>query len=271
MQVEIRILSGARRGEHLTLSAGEIIAGGQAGCDVFFDPKNDPSARGVCLQLLGEADGWRIRKRSGGTVMVNQQVLDSEMPLRSRDVVRLSPAGPDFRFTIAAPHQDGHALPQSPPVEASSPPAASLPQPATAAPAALEADDAAGSSPPQPLRVGWAAAAALLLLLLAAAWFLLPRHQGEVVVVPPRGESPSGRDKPQPPLKPQLQDTGQNKPDPAPSRMDRRRPRPRRTREARTREATPAPAQKGPAARRRRRPKKNHQSICRRRSRPAGN
>ncbi len=214
MQVEIRILSGARRGEHLTLSAGEIIAGGQAGCDVFFDPKNDPSARGVCLQLLGEADGWRIRKRSGGTVMVNQQVLDSEMPLRSRDVVRLSPAGPDFRFTIAAPHQDGHALPQSPPVEASSPPAASLPQPATAAPAALEADDAAGSSPPQPLRVGWAAAAALLLLLLAAAWFLLPRHQGEVVVVPPRGESPSGRDKPQPPLKPQLQDTGQNKPDP---------------------------------------------------------
>jgi hypothetical protein len=100
MRVNLCVLSGSRRGECIELDADEFRAGGESSCDVYFRSENDPAARGVCVRLYREDDGWRISPVSGRESLVNQQILDSTLPIRSGDIVRLSPDGPDFRFSV---------------------------------------------------------------------------------------------------------------------------------------------------------------------------
>jgi hypothetical protein len=102
MRVSLCVLSGSRRGEWVELDTDEFRAGGELSCDVRFPPEKDPAARGVCVWLHREDDGWRISAVSGRGSLVNQQILDSTLPIRSGDIVRLSPDGPDFRFGVMA-------------------------------------------------------------------------------------------------------------------------------------------------------------------------
>jgi hypothetical protein len=90
MRVSLCVLSGSRRGEWVELDTDEFRAGGEPSCDVCFLPEDDPAARGVCVRLYREDDGWRISPASGRESLVNQQILDSTLPIRSGDIVRVA-------------------------------------------------------------------------------------------------------------------------------------------------------------------------------------
>lgn len=129
MAVEIRILSGARRGERLYLDRSQFRIGSEPGCDVFFNPQVDPAARGRSALLNLTGDGWLLRPL-GGALLVNHEPVVGEIRLRSGDLVRLSDAGPDFLFVITA-----HRTPAAEVIAAP----AAVRVPATAAPGAVMA------------------------------------------------------------------------------------------------------------------------------------
>ncbi len=120
MFVEITILSGARQGERLTLESSSLVAGDQPGDAIYFAPTRDPQVRGRRVELRREDEGWRLRNLNGGDVLINRAVVVDAMPLRSGDIVRLSPAGPDFSFVLG--HRRGSAPPaalhETPPASA---------------------------------------------------------------------------------------------------------------------------------------------------------
>jgi hypothetical protein len=109
MRVSLCVLSGSRRGEYVELDADEFCVGGEPSCDVYFRPESDAAARGVCVRLRRDDDGWRISLVSGRGSLVNQQILESTLPIRSGDIVRLSPDGPDFRFSVVTVLASDHS------------------------------------------------------------------------------------------------------------------------------------------------------------------
>jgi hypothetical protein len=100
MAVEIQILSGARQGERIELAADSFQAGDVPGCDVYFDPRQDPGARSRVASFRLKDDGWYLASSSGGELMVNDRPVIGVARIRSGDVVRLSDRGPDFSFNI---------------------------------------------------------------------------------------------------------------------------------------------------------------------------
>jgi hypothetical protein len=99
MAAEILILSGARQGERMVLDLEQFRAGGQPGCEVWFDPQRDPGARDRAAVFRLMDDGWYVGP-SGGELLVNQRPVNEPTHIRSGDVLRLSERGPDFSFHI---------------------------------------------------------------------------------------------------------------------------------------------------------------------------
>ena len=108
MRVSLLVLSGSRKGECLEMKGDEFRVGDEPSCEVCFSPEKDPAAHGVCIRIRREEDGWRASSLSGRESLVNQQMLETSLPIRSGDVVRLSPTGPDLRFNIGAPVKNNH-------------------------------------------------------------------------------------------------------------------------------------------------------------------
>jgi hypothetical protein len=102
MSVEIQILSGARQGQRLEISAEAFQAGDNRECEVFFDPQQDPGARSRQASFRLKEDGWYLASSGGGSLLVNERPVIGVARLRSGDVVRLSEGGPDFSFNIVA-------------------------------------------------------------------------------------------------------------------------------------------------------------------------
>ncbi|QGJ70454.1 Hypothetical protein PBC10988_21510 [Planctomycetales bacterium 10988] len=100
MPIELLVLSGSRQGERIELDSEKITIGDQVDCSLQFGAKTDPAARGRCLELYHETDGWRIRSLGQGLSFLNADPLSQDMALRSGDMVRLSASGPDVRFSI---------------------------------------------------------------------------------------------------------------------------------------------------------------------------
>ncbi len=100
MAAEIRILSGARKGERFVLDAAEVRIGADRQCQVRFDPAVDPAARHRSILLRLTSDGWLVSSTGSGEVLLNQTPLVRETRIRSGDLVRLSDQGPDFTFAI---------------------------------------------------------------------------------------------------------------------------------------------------------------------------
>jgi hypothetical protein len=201
MRVDIRVLSGSRRSECLELDADEFRVGGEPSCDVYFDPEKDPSARGVCLQIRRDDAGWRIWSSGGAGSLVNQRVLVSDLPLRSGDVVRLSPAGPDFRFSVSALTESGYFRASAPVSAGRSAGDVPVVQPAAPATAwAAGVGETARQKRRPPLASIAAIVAAALLLILALVVFLrregAPHEQSHTVAAvekprPAETESPA--------------------------------------------------------------------------------
>ena len=105
MAAEIRILSGVRKGERVVLDATEFRVGTETQCQVYFDPRLDPAARGRTVLLRLTSDGWIVSSIGSGEVLLNQAPIDRETHIRSGDLVRLSDRGPDFSFAFAISNQ----------------------------------------------------------------------------------------------------------------------------------------------------------------------
>jgi hypothetical protein len=102
MAVGITILSGARQGDRIEFDLPEFRAGGGRGCQVFFDPDRDREARGCEALFRLDDDGWSLKNLGGGELLVNDRPVRGNTRMRSGDVVRLSPLGPDFSFHLLA-------------------------------------------------------------------------------------------------------------------------------------------------------------------------
>jgi hypothetical protein len=119
MAIEILILSGARQGTRLVLEGNRLRIGTTPDCDVYFDPQKDAAARDHAALLISETDGWCISSAGTGGLIVNQQPVAGTRQLRSGDVVRLSPAGPDFSFRLPTGGANTTKEPLTPDVTAS--------------------------------------------------------------------------------------------------------------------------------------------------------
>lgn len=145
MPVELAIVSGSLRGQLRGFDQDQIIIGGQPDCDVQFDPVRDPQAAEMRLVLRRIVDGWNIQSLGGGAPLVNQQTLSGTVRLRTGDVVRLSAAGPDVRFSVVSHLSEVTPLSQAKSAAGSSVPASTAAG-SSAAGSSVPASSAAGSS-----------------------------------------------------------------------------------------------------------------------------
>ena len=113
MAAEIRILSGARKGERLVLDATEFRVGAERQCQVYFDPRLDPAAQHRSVLLRRTNDGWLVSSIGSGEVLLNQAPIVRETRIRSGDLVRLSDRGPDFSFSFAITNQPTAVVPEA--------------------------------------------------------------------------------------------------------------------------------------------------------------
>jgi hypothetical protein len=116
MSVEILILSGARQGTRLRIDETTIRVGDSPADTVAFDPERDGGCRGRRVAFQREEHGWQVGNEGGVPVFVNQDELTAPLSIRSGDIVRMSPEGPDFSFHFAESDAPSPAL-QEPPVQ----------------------------------------------------------------------------------------------------------------------------------------------------------
>jgi hypothetical protein len=102
MAVGITILSGARQAQEVGLDQPEFRAGDDPACEVYFDPRLDPGASGGRAQFQLGSDGWYVKNIGEGPLLINGVRAEGRVRLRSADVVRLMPAGPEFSFKLLA-------------------------------------------------------------------------------------------------------------------------------------------------------------------------
>jgi hypothetical protein len=102
MAIELLILSGRRLGERLAFTQDAILLGGEGDCDVCFQVRYHPRARGKRACLEAGEYGWRLRNDGDGLWFVNQAVVPSSSacPVRPGDIIRISEFGPDLRFAV---------------------------------------------------------------------------------------------------------------------------------------------------------------------------
>ena len=100
MSAKILIMSGARAGEEVVLDQDEFRAGGQPGCEVYFDAAKDPGAQGRAAGFQRKDEGWFVRNVGIGQIWLNAAPVAAYRQIRSGDIVRMSDDGPDLEFTI---------------------------------------------------------------------------------------------------------------------------------------------------------------------------
>jgi hypothetical protein len=102
MSAEIYILSGARAGEQIILDTTEFRVGSEPQCEIFFDPRQDPAARGRAALFRLMDDGWYLTCTGIGELFINQAAVSGPTRIRSGDVLRMSDEGPDLSFSIVS-------------------------------------------------------------------------------------------------------------------------------------------------------------------------
>ncbi len=68
--------------------------------DLHFQVDQDPAVAGREVEIYFGEEGWRIRSLGSRAALINHSPIESEQPLRSGDIVRLSEDGPDFSFSV---------------------------------------------------------------------------------------------------------------------------------------------------------------------------
>ncbi|HUY36211.1 MAG TPA: FHA domain-containing protein [Pirellulales bacterium] len=202
MAVGIIILSGARQGERLEFDFAEFRAGGVRACQVFFDPQFDPGVSGrEALFRLGD-DGWCVKNAGGGELLVNDRVVRGSTRLRSGDVVRLSPSGPDFSFNLLARLSAPTAS------AASAAPLSTAPAKPDAGPGRDGDPPSARGAPRDPTRKQWAIALLVVGVLVAVLLAGGRAWRGGAVAVVPRSKATNNADGDKSPARPRKSGDG---------------------------------------------------------------
>ena len=108
MNAQVFVLSGPRQGETITILQPPFLVGNVPEDDFYVDPTETPEAAGRKLRLDFHEEGWELVNLGHGEVMVNQEVVAKRCRLRSGDVIRISAAGPELKFSRWAPRKRQH-------------------------------------------------------------------------------------------------------------------------------------------------------------------
>lgn len=100
MPVQIEILSGPRQGESVMLDSHVISVGDSQDDDIYFDPAENPAAKGHRAEFRLNDDGWQVRSLGIEPIIVNHATVTSVLQVCSGDIVRMSKNGPDVLFEI---------------------------------------------------------------------------------------------------------------------------------------------------------------------------
>lgn len=96
----IVVASGSRAGEMFGTDDMEFAIGLEPDCLIRFSEDEYPTLQCRLECRRTPSQGWSISRVRGSKVFVNQRLLDERMSLRSGDIIRLSPRGPDIQFNL---------------------------------------------------------------------------------------------------------------------------------------------------------------------------
>jgi len=100
MSICVYILKGALIGRSFTFDQPEIWIGRDPNCDIAFDVFKDDSVgrRHACIRSNGS--GWDLENRHENGAWINGCLAAASSRLKSGDIVRLAPDGPEFKVVI---------------------------------------------------------------------------------------------------------------------------------------------------------------------------
>lgn len=176
MPVKITILSGSRQGEIVETAEQVVAVGDRPDDDIVFDAASDSGIRQRRATLKLEGGSWKVHSGGSKPIFVNQDTVSGAQALRSGDIVRMSPDGPDFSFELVANISET--------VRSASSQAEGNRGPSVSGPPVQPEEDTGHDSAPLPVRspdVRTFVLAALILVVLLSAWGLsaVLRTEGE--------------------------------------------------------------------------------------------
>ncbi|HMP07112.1 MAG TPA: hypothetical protein PJ982_12235, partial [Lacipirellulaceae bacterium] len=101
--IVLRVASGPRAGEFVGVEGSEFAVGDDPSCELHL-PAPSVGAPGVVVRLRRDAEGWKLATNQA-RVFVNGEAAKSTASIRSGDVIRLTPAGPDVQFLVQSQNQ----------------------------------------------------------------------------------------------------------------------------------------------------------------------
>ncbi len=110
MAIELIILSGARQGETHRFTGRSIAFGADPECDLYFDPALDPAANDSLAVLQKGRHGWQLHNYGPEKLIINDRRFAGAAMIRSGDLIRLSPLGPDLHFVLAGAAGDNDSV-----------------------------------------------------------------------------------------------------------------------------------------------------------------
>lgn len=176
MAIELIVLSGTRQGETHRFEGRSIAVGTDPDCDLYFDPAADPEAKDALAVLQKGQHGWHIHSYGPTKLILNNRRFDGAAMLRSGDVIRLSPLGPDLHFvltTVPAPGENAEGS-EDKTAEA----ATEIPADATKPEEVATAAQVESSGSPRSLVL----AALALLLLASIGWAVWNNQRNETLL-----------------------------------------------------------------------------------------
>jgi S1-C subfamily serine protease len=130
VKVQLRILTGARKGVAAAFSKNSIEIGRHPDCDLQFDPDDDLEVSGKHAILVEQGGRWYVRDlESLNGTFLNGHPVTSDTQLDDTDQIRFGAEGPTIEFRLVPEHTPDGIVEPSEPV---SPTAPREPIPATA-------------------------------------------------------------------------------------------------------------------------------------------
>ncbi len=99
--IELRFLTGSQRGTSHRFTARTITVGDDPACELQLPREDGPAGLTRHVRISGASSGWSLQNLGTSLVAVNHEVVGGDARLKSGDVIRLSPQGPELLFSIA--------------------------------------------------------------------------------------------------------------------------------------------------------------------------
>jgi S1-C subfamily serine protease len=101
VKIQLRILTGARKGVAAAFSKTSIVVGRHPGCDLQFDPDNDLEVSGKHAMLVEQGGRWYVRDlESLNGTFLNGHTVTTDTQIDDTDQLRLGAEGPTVEFRL---------------------------------------------------------------------------------------------------------------------------------------------------------------------------